>query len=63
VKCVTLSGQFAQSFLKLYGENLQVSTSTALVEIQNGVFRIVKARSESTNNIFPNIFHHFMYYK
>ena len=62
VKCFTLSGQFAQNVMKLRGENLQISTSTGLVEIQKGVFRIVKARSEWKNSILPNIFHHSMDY-
>jgi len=60
VQCVTLSGQFVQNFLNLYGEKLQCITSTGLVEIQKRVFRIVKARRELKNGIFPNIFNHFI---
>jgi hypothetical protein len=60
VQCVTLSGQFAQKLLNLYGENFRHITSTGLVEIQKGVFPIVKARNEFKNSILSNIFHHFM---
>jgi hypothetical protein len=55
-----LSGQFAQNLLNRYGEKLQYITSNGLVEIQKGIFRIVKARSELKNSILPNIFYHFM---
>jgi hypothetical protein len=34
VQCVTLSGQFAQKLLNLYGENFRRITSTGLEEIQ-----------------------------
>jgi len=60
VQCVKFSGQSAQNLLNLYGEKLRGITLIDLVEIQNEVFRILKARGELKNNILPNIFNHFM---